>query len=68
MRTVVSIYERCGRWVHADQHHNCTVSGRMAMSERSTWNLDAYSLYLQPGSSGPYAARPALGHHWADLA
>lgn len=50
LEEVLELYDRmsCERelWVHADQHHMCTVSGRAEVSERGIWNLDTYSWTL----------------------
>jgi len=44
---VIALYEKmdCERqlWIHEDQHHLCTPSGRINASERGLWNLDTYS-------------------------
>jgi dipeptidyl aminopeptidase/acylaminoacyl peptidase len=50
LEELLALYDRmtCDRelWVHADQHHMCTVSGRAEVSERAIWNLDSYSWTL----------------------
>lgn len=58
---VLDVYDQmsCERelWVHADQHHMCTVSGRAEVSERAIWNLDSYSWTLD-WLSDRFAGRP----------
>ena len=50
LEEVLALYDRmtCERelWLHADQHHMCSVSGRAEVSERAMWNLDSYSWTL----------------------
>jgi cephalosporin-C deacetylase-like acetyl esterase len=47
---VIALYDKmsCERelWVHEDQHHMCSPTGRAQVSDRGMWNIDTYSWML----------------------